>query len=308
MHCSYNRFVARTGEHAYDAVARSHSLTTMHRSVRIVGTVILATVLIWTIRALLEYSNNTDSMTMASTNGSFRGVSMAAFTTTSAPQTLTHMAIVTLVSTDDSVLSARVLAASIDAVGGSEASTLDRVAIVTGAVSLAGVHALEQARWRVYQVPFIPNPFMQSNEAHALAHTRITRRRQWESACKLYVFDMAMYQQVLFIDVDSMVTGNLDHFLTTLEQQRQAEVNDTRGTVLAAAMHRKPRLDTNRWLFDTSVMVVRPSRALFRDITEHMMEFGGRSVNADEEVVHHGRSLASWRALGLGSLTHSHGK
>lgn len=118
-------------------------------------------------------------------------------------------------------------------------TAMDLVALCTEAVSADTKEVLKADGWIIRDVRNIPNP-----------HVRRTGSEQYSAFSKLHVWNMTEYERIVFLSSTVLVLSNVDHLFDC-------------GTFCAAYR------DTD--LFNSGVMVLEPSAAIFKDMTKKVL-------------------------------------
>ncbi len=132
------------------------------------------------------------------------------------------------------LLGARVLGQSLRDTG----TEKDFIALCTETVSEETKDVLKADGWMIRNINSIQNPYKDSS----------TRGKYFFGVySKLYVWNMTDYERIVYLDSDTLVLSNIDHMFDC-------------GTFCAAHRHSD--------LFNTGVLVVEPSSAIFKDMVK----------------------------------------
>eukprot|EP01103_Thecamoeba_quadrilineata_P014407 TRINITY_DN4297_c0_g1_i2.p1 TRINITY_DN4297_c0_g1~~TRINITY_DN4297_c0_g1_i2.p1 ORF type:complete len:626 (+),score=85.83 TRINITY_DN4297_c0_g1_i2:153-2030(+) len=228
---------------------------------------------------------------------SAQSITKVQYSPTSPPQKSLR-AYVSFVSTDNHMLPGLVLGRSL-AKSGSKA---DFVMMVTSDISKHSVQLLEQAHWRVLQVPFIPNPFWKAPLSAGVGwfnefEARHENNRRLTVMTKLQVFNLTEYNRIVYLDADTMVRNNPDemfncgrdladdgsHFYNNNDEED--ELNPQEDFLLCAFQMSYNRFNSPSWSFNAGIMVLRPSSSLLDDILSHSLELGTNNNLGDQGLL-----------------------
>eukprot|EP01102_Stenamoeba_stenopodia_P002922 TRINITY_DN1284_c0_g1_i2.p1 TRINITY_DN1284_c0_g1~~TRINITY_DN1284_c0_g1_i2.p1 ORF type:complete len:735 (+),score=120.46 TRINITY_DN1284_c0_g1_i2:521-2725(+) len=201
-------------------------------------------------------------------------------------------AFVTLVGSNDHVLGARALGKSIELLG----TKKDRVALVTKLVSLENLSLMEREGWRVAVVPFIENPFIKEEKMKHLSYQeRHERGRRKTVLCKLHIWNLVEYESVFYLDTDVIMIPGLRQVKENCDLQPKEKIiidnifdcgrngsSSSKIGQFCALQHGYGFKMTPVWEFNAGILVVKPSRAIFRDILTHARWLGTNSNYGDQ--------------------------
>lgn len=124
----------------------------------------------------------------------------------------------------------------------------DLILLADNSISPNSIQALKDAGWYVMRIDRIRSPFSEKGSYN-----------EWNYS-KLRIWQLTMYDKIVFIDADLLVLKNIDQFFALPQ--------------LSAAANNKMR-------FNSGVMIVEPSACLFEELMEKSFEL--KSYNGGDQ-------------------------
>eukprot|EP01102_Stenamoeba_stenopodia_P012065 TRINITY_DN3765_c0_g1_i1.p1 TRINITY_DN3765_c0_g1~~TRINITY_DN3765_c0_g1_i1.p1 ORF type:complete len:664 (-),score=84.83 TRINITY_DN3765_c0_g1_i1:170-1990(-) len=174
-------------------------------------------------------------------------------------------------------------------------SNRDKVALATPLVSIDNLQLLALDGWRVAVVPFIENPFIEEeNVQHLSYEERHERGRRKTVLSKLHIWNLVRYDTVLYLDTDTLVVPgwakqaekcwSIIDIDQLFDCGKKRSVNSKLGQ-FCALQHQYLWNPTSEWLFNAGVLVIKPSRDVFRDILMHSRSVGTNTNFGDQGML-----------------------